>query len=98
MVIARYTQTPDENKAYKFDYSAWLDDGETVSTVVTAVTPITIPPLTTIPTVLAGGTTASVSISGGLAGETYTIKLTTTTTANQVKEDCIGMTIETACG
>ena len=97
MTLARYIQSPDESKDYLVDYTTWLSTGETLVTSVTAVTPVTSPVLTATTAINAALTGVVVTIAGGLVDNEYTIKLTTTTSASQIKEDCIVMSVEAAC-
>lgn len=96
MTLARYIQSPDEIKNYLIDYSTWLGTGETIVSAVATVPLVTAPPLAA--TAIAASTSVALTISGGVVDEEYTIKITALTTAGQVKEDCININVETACG
>jgi len=97
MVIARYTQTSTETKNYRVDYSAWLGEGETIDSVVASVTPITPAPLVVSASVLVSLTDVSLVISGGEPDTDYVVQIAVTTSAAQVKEDCIEMGIVDSC-
>lgn len=97
MIVARYTQTPDEVKAYKLDYTSWLDTGETIASVSAVTTTVTSPALGVLSGVLASLTDVSVTVSGGVADSDYVVKVTVTTSANQVKEDCLEFEVRAAC-
>ena len=97
MIIARYTQSPNEVKAYKIDYSSWLDTGETIASIAASAVPATTPALSTVTAVLVSLTEASLTISSGLVDNDYTVTVTTTTSAGQVKQDCIAIDVRTAC-
>ena len=72
---------PDDVLDYVFDWSDWLETGETLTIAAWDV-----------PTGLSndddniGTTTATVWLSGGTAGETYTIGCTVTTSTGRVCE------------
>lgn len=97
MIIARYTQTVDEVKAYKIDYTSWLDDGETIISAFAEEAPVTVPELTLATTILGVATQISLTIGGGVVNTDYVVKLTTTTSGSQIKEDCIEISVVTAC-
>ena len=96
MALAKYIQSLGEVKRYLIDYSTWLGTGETVVSAYAVVTTSTTPPLVAVTAV--ASTSVALTVSGGVAATEYTIKITALTTAGQVKEDCININVETACG
>jgi len=92
--LARYRKTPNEIKSYAISWQDWLDDGETV-TSINDITPTveTGSPLTPIvvdsSAISADGTEVAFFISAGHDGATYQVVVEITTSAGQVKEDCI---------
>lgn len=99
-VIARYTQTATEVKAYKVDYTQWLDTGETVETILVTVLNNTSPPMQVATAVLDSFTAVTVTVSGGVDDTSYKLLLRMTTSAingGQVKEDCIEIGVGPAC-
>ena len=97
MAIAKYTQSPTEKKIYRVDYSSWLGDGETIASAVATATPDTPSSPFVATALLASLTDISVTISGGEADTPYTVKALVTTTAGQIKEDCIEIDVRTSC-
>lgn len=93
MILGKYAKVPLDRKRYKIDYSDWLDTGEFVISATFQVT------------LQAGAVSTDMSIDGiaidptfkmvyffanaGLAGVTYKILVTMTTTGAQVREDSI---------
>lgn len=98
MTLARYVQSPDETKNYLIDYSTWLDTGETLTNKGAVVSVVTVPPLVAATAIITALTGITLTVSGGLVDNDYIIKITATTTAGQVKEDCIDISVEAACG
>jgi len=101
-IIAKYSQTPNETKVYRVDYSGWLDTttGGTPETIVSASSslgPVTVPPLVAVTAILVTLTDVSLTVSGGLAGETYTVSIIANTSGGQTKEDCIEIQVVPAC-
>ena len=98
MVIARYTQSPGEVKNYQLDYTQWLSVGETISNTTAEISPVSVPPLGVVATIDPTLLSVSALVSGGLESNDYTVKIITTTSGGQIKEDCIEFTVENSCG
>ena len=96
-IIARYTQTPAEVKKYKLDYTDWLDTGELLASANTTIDVTTAPVLLAVAALTSGSTFVTVTVSGGTSDTTYIVKVTITTDGGQTKEDCIEISLETAC-
>lgn len=97
MAIAKYTQSPNEVKIYRVDYSSWLGTGETIASAVASALPDTPGSPFVATALLASLTDVSLTISGGEADVLYTVKLQVTTSAGQVKEDCIEIDVRASC-
>jgi hypothetical protein len=92
--IGKYVQTSDERKRYSIDYSEWLDSGETVSTAVFDILPVTVPALVVDAIgVFPDGLSIQYYVSGGLTGITYDAFVKITTNMSQIKEDGIVVSI-----
>lgn len=91
----RIIQQPNENIRRLFNYSRWLEAGETLTSVTAAVTPVTSPPLVITNIVIDpdAGKKAAYYASGGVDGETYTATFTATTSIDQVREDEVQVAI-----
>jgi len=91
MATATITKKAGEKYAIGFRYKAPdLEDGEVISTcTASATTGLT---LNGSPVIL--GCTVSQMISGGTAGNTYTVTLTTTTSAGSIYVDTYSVTVE----
>lgn len=86
MPLARFKQHVGEIKRYTVEYDNWLDTGELLSTAVFEIQNITVPPLVvTLGSI--GDTSVTFYVSEGLAGETYEVLLTVTTTGGQTRID-----------
>lgn len=86
-----FTKDPSALLDYVFDWSAWLGAGETIASVVVTVgTGLTLD-LTSPHTSGYTSTTTAVTvwISGGTAGNDYTVACKVTTTAGRVDERSI---------
>lgn len=104
MLLTQIRLKAGESRLYTIDYSAWLQEGETLSVVRATVDPVTVPTLGVIAQVL-DATRVSVLFSDGLAGTEYVVSIevdTTVTLPNvgntgQTRVDCIALVIEEAC-
>jgi hypothetical protein len=85
-IIGNYTQQPADRIDYDVDCSGVLGDGDTLTDAVCSVTPVTDPVLTVSPA-LFGSDTVKMWVSGGVAGNTYKVELTVTTSNTLVKQD-----------
>lgn len=94
MRLGKYSKSPDEAKRYLIEYSDWLDTGEYISTINFSVISTNDGVLNITPdTIGANKTAISFLASGGIAGQTYDIAVTMTTTASQTKQDTILFTV-----
>lgn len=92
--LSKYIQTPDEEKQYAIEYSDWLADSETLSSVTFTVTPTTSPAFSVPASSITTGDTGVNSllkffVSGGVDGNTYTVLVTVTTSIGQIKQDTV---------
>ena len=84
-------KTPSDLLDYDIDFSEWITDSDTITTVVAEVIP-------------SGGlTVASTSVStpivkawlsGGVSGESYEVKVTVSTLSGRVKTVCFKMRVK----
>lgn len=86
--MTTFTKDPDATLRYTFDWADWLETGEVISTVdweaesgLTDASPTN------------DDTTASVLISGGTAGETYTLRCRVTTTGGQIDDRTVNIEV-----
>lgn len=95
MSVAAYTKTPTEKKRYEIDYTDWLDDDETLSGVpsftINDGNPGSL--VISLPVIDATGKLLWFFISGGDDGETYQLVVEVTTSAGQIKDDCLVISV-----
>jgi hypothetical protein len=84
--VAHYSQSPFDTLKYTFDYSAWLAQGETLTSGAVAPEQTTSPPLVAS-SVAVSGSKLSFSIGGGVDGDTYNVIATVSTSQGQTKQD-----------
>ena len=90
MRLGKFTKTPDEAKRYEIDYSDWLDTSEYVSSIVFATISTNTGTINCIADAISpSATSVSFFASGGTDGQTYEVRTTMTTSANQIKQDTI---------
>lgn len=83
-----YNKDPDATLNYTFDWSRWLESGETIASAAF-----------TVESGLTKGaesnttTTAQVTLSGGTAGETYDVTCRITTNAAQIDDRTIQIAV-----
>jgi hypothetical protein len=78
-----FIKDPSAVLDYVFDWSAWLTDGETISTrTITATTGITV----ASSAITGSSTTVTVWLSGGTAGATYYVTCAIVTSASRTDE------------
>jgi hypothetical protein len=87
VLLGKKTKAPSDRKKYIIDYDDWLDVAETASSMGYSVSPSG--PTIDGETIAVDGRSVSFFISGGTAGETYTVYPTITTSNGQIKEDHI---------
>lgn len=94
-VIKSYQKAVPERRRLYFDYSCWLEDTEQLTDFQALTTPYT----DTAPLVLdiaysdGSNKKLSVFVGGGVANTNYTVRMTVTTNAGQVKADDIGIRV-----
>lgn len=91
--LGKFVQTPDEKKRYTFDYSEWLDVGETITDTASEIDNATIPPLE-VDSLTHDNTLATWYVAGGKHLENYTVIIKITTSAGQIKEDAITIKVK----
>jgi hypothetical protein len=103
MLLGRTTKQPSETRRFKLDYSkAALDSGEYITSVITASSPDSVPPITTSVQLIedvAGDATsvtkAYLYVGGGVDGNTYRITITSIPDdTNILWEDELEITVE----
>jgi hypothetical protein len=92
-LLDRFNKQPDEIKRYQIDYSQWLADGETVTSVVTAVTLLNSaagdvgePTMTIGTTQIIGGLVYEYYVSSGTDGKRYKVTFQASTSDSQTVE------------
>lgn len=84
-ILGRWVQRPDAVKRRLIDYSRWLNESETITTVTASVAPATSPPLVITDLVVGpDGDKVAFYASGGVDREEYEVTFTVTTTLRQV--------------
>ncbi len=97
-ILKTYQQSPSERKNYTVKYSDWLEDGENITSVDAAVTPITEPEFEAIVGADPNDNTVSIAAGpGGIEGTTYSVTVVIHTDDDQSKEDCILFNITSGC-
>lgn len=90
MILNTFTKQPSEVLDYDIDYSSALDSGDTiVAKTVIADTGIGVDT-----SMIVGGNTVKIWISGGTNGITYKITSRITTAAGRVREDEIKIKVK----
>lgn len=92
-LLDRFRKQPAEIKKYQIDYSEWLATGETVTSVVTAVTVLNPaatdvgePTMTIGTTQIVGGTVYEYYVSAGTDGKRYKVTFQASTSDTQTVE------------
>lgn len=92
-LLDRFLKQPAEIKKYQIDYSEWLATGETVDSVVTAVTilneaagDVGEPTLTIGTTQIVGGNVYEYYVSAGTDNRTYKVTFQASTSDSQTVE------------
>ena len=89
MASNRFDKDPSAVLDYKFDWSDWLDSGETISTrTITAETGIVVDSSSLTDT----STSVTAWLSGGTAGNVYDVACLITTSASRTDERTIKIT------
>lgn len=86
--MAQFLKDPDAVLDYVFDWTAWLDDTDTISsTTVTAATGITVDSTSFT------ANTVTVWLSGGTAGRNYTVACLIATADGRTDERTMTITV-----
>jgi methionine-rich copper-binding protein CopC len=92
-LLDRFIKQPAEIKKYQIDYSEWLADGETVDSVVTAVTVLNPaaddvgePTMSIGTNQIVGGTVYEYYVSSGTDGKRYKVTFQASTSDSQTVE------------
>lgn len=96
-LVARFLQSPAENKRYVLDQTLFLATGEAVVSVAIAITqiaglaspPLVVNGLALLPPVNGLVLGAAFFVSGGIDQGQYEVQFLTTTTLGQVLEDVV---------
>lgn len=89
MALTSFVKDPDANLDYVFDWSDWLETGETISSYVT-----------TVPAGLTKGTESELSgkvavwLSGGTANSVYQVACKITTSLGRIDERTIEIDVQ----
>lgn len=77
-----FTKDPDATLDYSFDWSSWLEDGETIASQT-----VTVDSDLTEDSISASDSAVTVWVSGGTAGQRYSIACKITTDNNPARID-----------
>lgn len=93
-ISAKFKQSPSERKRYVSDFTLDLDDGETITGVVTSVTSTTDAPVSPALVcnsvmVAPSGTQFIYYISGGVDANTYMVDFEVTTSLSKTLESVV---------
>lgn len=91
-ILGKYAQAPEDRKRYTFDYSEWLDEGETVVSCTSEISPITTAPLL-IESLTNGNTVATWLLSGGEHLTDYLVVIEAETSAGQRIRQAMAMKV-----
>ncbi len=76
---------PSDQLDYDLDFSEWLDEADTITSIETTVVPAG---ALTIPSTSIAGQIVKVWAAGGADGITYEINITALTSGGRIKEEC----------
>lgn len=82
---------PSDQLDYDLDFSEWLDAGDAITSIETAVVPAG---ALTIPSTSIAGQMVKVWAAGGVDGITYEINITALTSGGRIKEECFKIRIK----
>lgn len=89
-IIGRHTQSPNERLRWGVNYSDFLEDTETLSSVTFQITPVTSPPFVVDASAFTDSDTRLVFYtSGGVDKTEYKVDVFVVTSESQTKEDVI---------
>lgn len=110
MILGTHNKQPRETRRLLVDYAAWLAEGETLADAVVrfdvvATPPVDAPapealgppwaiPVFSVQSALQGGTAVVVTVAGGVSLTDYRVTVLATTSANQIKEDEIIVSVQ----
>lgn len=89
-IIASYKQQPADNLDYAFDYSDFLQSGDSLLSATATVSPTGL----TVTTPVVSGQQVKFWLTGGVSGTKYKLTITTTTAIGRVKQDEAYVTIK----
>lgn len=84
-MLGMIQKQPADQLDYDIDYSRWLPDGDTITTVTTTVEPGEEDHLEVVSASISG-TTVKVWLAGGQDGWTYKVTVVIATTGGRIKE------------
>lgn len=85
-MLAVMHKQPADHLDYDVDYSRWLPDDDTITTVETEVSPLDPEAGVTVTSVNVASPVVKVWLEGGVAGVTYTITVKASTQGGRIKE------------
>lgn len=84
-MIGLFPKNPIEQMDYDLDFSRWLTDSDTITSVAVTVSPSG---ALTIPSTQISGQVVKVWTAGGVVGTTYEVSAAVGTSGGRVKEVC----------
>jgi hypothetical protein len=89
MRIGKFRKDPTDRKRYIIDYTDWLNETETISTVTATGNVVDDNFFVDGYIVNTGGKEVIFYVSGGLSGKEYDVTIKITTSLQQIKEDYV---------
>lgn len=89
-ILGKFKQAIEDKKRYTFDYSLWLDTGETIVSVTSEISLATLPPLV-VENLAHNGTVATWFVSGGTHLSDYLVIIEATTSAGQIMRQAMAV-------
>lgn len=94
-VIKTFRKAVVDRRRLHLDYSRWLEDTETLTTLTFTITPLTVPPLVVDEQYFSTPAKQAVFFAtGGLINTSYNIELIATTNEGQIKRDDIALKVK----
>lgn len=90
-MLGTKTKMPSDVLDYDITYEAWIESGDTITTVVTNVDPVG---QLEVDSVQIASPDVKVWVSGGVDGATYHIDVTASTSGGRVKKECFKIKIK----
>lgn len=82
-MLEKFIKQPADNLDYDIEYADWIDDGDSLASAVVVVSPTGL----TVQSPVLVGTKFKLWVSGGTAGVSYKVTVTSTTTLGRIKQD-----------